>query len=916
MYELGFLIAIAAFILAIVAMQKNSRLQTQIRKLKDEIGDLSAQLAAVRKIVLTPPPDGFIAAEKAPAELPAAEQAEAPQAAALEAEAAAIASQTPAAAPEPAAPEPRTSAAWGGRGAEAVAPDMPVSAPPPAPDMEQTLASRWFVWIGGIAIAIGGLLFVKYAYDNGLISPTLQIVLGLIVGLVLVGAGEMVRRRASSGMPADTNYVPAALSAAGLATIFASIYAAYALYGLVPPMVAFFGLAATGLAAMGLSRWQGPLIAALGLIGSYVTPALIPSDNPNAWGFFPYLLVILVASFATLRGRNWWWLGYAAVAGAGLWTALWITGTFEPADVWPVGLFAHLLGLVAFYAIKGPSILSEESGSFVDPKTITQPLVIGLFGLAVECGLLALLVDATAHGNIALFMIAAAVLGLIAIAWIKDGIAVLAPLGGLLMFLALMVWNEAAFHAETLDENGIWTWSNAISPETERFLRWLLASGAVLTLVGCAGVLKRPSAPQWGVLGGASAVLFIAGAWGRADFLLADSTWAMIAIALAAVLLATAAAASRNAFDAPLDIGAGLLAAASAILLVFAAGRFFDRVTLTLVIAALGFAYAALTFALRARLLGPISAALASLSALRLFVSRELWNDDRTLAWGQHWVLYGYGVPAILSYAASRVLHRTGHPRSAVALEGISLGLAMSLIALELRVLIAGNVIYEQPQFLEMAAHLATWFAAAYGLMHRQRMFSSLIATWGARVLLAMAVLGTVFVSLIALNPVITGDAMPGNMVFNALLLAYLVPALMLALAAVRLDVIGWQRLRSGALGLSLLLAFAYVTMETKRVFQGHLMVPVSLTVAEAYAYSAVWLVFALALFVAGIRLGKQYVRLAGLGVMALVVLKVFVADMSNLEGLYRIASFVGLGLCLVGIGWLYQRFVQPPKPA
>jgi uncharacterized membrane protein len=41
------------------------------------------------------------------------------------------------------------------------------------------------------------------------------------------------------------------------------------------------------------------------------------------------------------------------------------------------------------------------------------------------------------------------------------------------------------------------------------------------------------------------------------------------------------------------------------------------------------------------------------------------------------------------------------------------------------------------------------------------------------------------------------------------------------------------------------------------------------------------------------------------------VVVKVFVGDMSNLEGLFRIASFVGLGLCLVGIGWLYQHFVR-----
>ena len=61
----------------------------------------------------------------------------------------------------------------------------------------------------------------------------------------------------------------------------------------------------------------------------------------------------------------------------------------------------------------------------------------------------------------------------------------------------------------------------------------------------------------------------------------------------------------------------------------------------------------------------------------------------------------------------------------------------------------------------------------------------------------------------------------------------------------------------------------------------------------------------------AGIRLDRQPVRLAGLAVLALVVVKVFVGNMSSLEGLFRIARFVGFGLCLVGIGWLYQHFVR-----
>ena len=39
-------------------------------------------------------------------------------------------------------------------------------------------------------------------------------------------------------------------------------------------------------------------------------------------------------------------------------------------------------------------------------------------------------------------------------------------------------------------------------------------------------------------------------------------------------------------------------------------------------------------------------------------------------------------------------------------------------------------------------------------------------------------------------------------------------------------------------------------------------------------------------------------------------VSKVFLVDAAGLPGLYRVASFLGLGLCLITFGYLYQRFV------
>lgn len=869
-----FLVAMATFAMALVALNRIAKLETRLAQLKLELGNLAARNPA------TPAP------------------------ALAEDIAAAIA---PLPSPAPAAQEPAP-----------VAPPVieEVIAPKaPQPDMERALASRWFVWIGGVAIAIGGLLFVKFAYDNGLISPALQIVLGLVAGAALVAAGEWVRRASPSGAGRQ-DYVPAALSAAGLAVLFGSFYAGHALYGLLGPTLAFAGLAATGLGALALSRRQGPLIAALGLLGSYVTPALIPSPDPSAWGFFAYLTVILVACFAVLRGRDWWWLAYAALAGAAGWAVLWIAGgPFVPAHVWPVGLFAHAMGLVALFGLWGGRIVASDSGSLRTPAAMSRALVIGLAGLAAGALVLALQAHAADHGTAALVLLAAAMAWFVALAWIKPGLSPLAPAAALIMALTLMSWKQAAFQALALDEHGLWTWSNAFGPAADAYLRWMLLAAAGFATAGIAGVRMRPAAARdFGLLGGGAAVLFVWGAWARVDFLLSDASWALLAAAAAALLLAAVSTPGRNRDEPAVDTGAGLLAAGAACLLVFAADRMLDGVWLTIAIAALALAYALAARSLAVKLASPIAAALASLATLRLFLSRELWFDDRGLPLGQHWVLYGYGLPLVLFHAASRALRGAGHLRSAVVLEGLGLGLLISLASLELRVLIGGGITYDEPRFLEMAAHILTWPGAATGLMYRQRLYSSVISLWGARALLALSAVSVVLFSLLSLNPVLTGEPVPGNVVLNALLLAYLAPALLIAFMARRLDVIGWGRARPAALVLALLLAFTYVTLETKRVFQGRLMTAWSQSVAESYAYSAVWLAFALALFVAGIRLRSQNVRLAGLAVMALVVLKVFAWDMSNLAGLLRIASFIGLGFCLVGIGWLYQRFVHEER--
>jgi uncharacterized membrane protein len=60
--------------------------------------------------------------------------------------------------------------------------------------------------------------------------------------------------------------------------------------------------------------------------------------------------------------------------------------------------------------------------------------------------------------------------------------------------------------------------------------------------------------------------------------------------------------------------------------------------------------------------------------------------------------------------------------------------------------------------------------------------------------------------------------------------------------------------------------------------------------------------------------LHSQAVRFASAAVVVLTVFKVFLVDMRGLTGIWQSLSFIGLGVVLLGIGWLYQRLLFPRR--
>ena len=129
-----------------------------------------------------------------------------------------------------------------------------------------------------------------------------------------------------------------------------------------------------------------------------------------------------------------------------------------------------------------------------------------------------------------------------------------------------------------------------------------------------------------------------------------------------------------------------------------------------------------------------------------------------------------------------------------------------------------------------------------------------------------------------------------------------------------------WRRgeaVASRAFGVAaVVFLFALVSLLVRQAFAGGVLdldeVPV--INAERYAYSLSWVVLGVALLAAGVWRGSLVLRYASLAVMLLAVGKVFALDAAQLRDLWRVLSFLGLGLSLLVLGYVYQRFVFAVK--
>jgi uncharacterized membrane protein len=791
------------------------------------------------------------------------------------------------------------------------APAIP-SAAPERPDIETALGTRWAVWVGGLALALGGLFLIRYSIEAGIFGPGVRLTMAALLGLALVGGGEFIRRTGFK-VPiegADGAYVPGILTAAGAFTLFGAVYAAHGIYGFIGPTLGFTLMGIIGVGTIAAALVHGQALAGIGLLGSMITPVLVSSQSPNAWALFGYLAIVLVANTVIARMRDWSFLAAAGFAGAGLWCLLYLSDA-SAVDL-AVVMFTNAvtLGALAFVW------LGRRTDGAAAPGTVDWPSIAPAFFVAFAATMLIdpdfQIAGGAVYGGV--LIVAMLVIAL----YRPSGLPLLHAAG----IAAVVVHGQAAlagsfvleFSGGELTVEGLPVSTSAIAlhPVGVALALAFLVAGYWQARQTIAMAPGRAAAwAGWGTLVPLAVVASLWIAFGNLD---RDLPYAAAALVLVAVFIAGGEAIARNetpVLKGELAVSFALAGAGIAGVLMLHMG--FGGLWTTILI---GAAAAIAAMATRVRVY-PVLGWLC-VGAVIIVMGRVAF--DPTIVGAMflgktpvfNALLPGYGIPALAFGFAAWQLARTTNGRPRLVMEAAAALFALLTLAMLVRHAMNGGVIdASTPTLAEQAIYTLIAIGAGAILVALDMRSPSSVLRIGSLAAGVVSVALIVAQHFLFLNPLFTDESTGKIPILNLLFLAYLLPAV--AAGALALYARGKRPIwYSAMLGLlASVLVFVYATLSVRRLFQGeHIGLWAGMGQLETYSYSALWLAMGVGLLVAGVWLKSQILRIASAVLIAVAVAKVFIFDMSELEGVLRALSFIGLGAVLIGIGLFYQRLL------
>lgn len=794
-------------------------------------------------------------------------------------------------------------------------------------DWEQVLGLNWLAIIGAVALAVGMGFFLRLAFENDWIGETGRVILGIGTGVVLLGIGEFAQRR----IPAWAQ----AVTGGGIGILYLSIYSAFGFYDLVDPVPAllFLGLvvAISGLLAL---RYESLVIALLGMFGAFLTPLLLGRDLPSdqQYVLLAYILVVDLGILGVSTFRNWRWFTLVGLVASYALFGLWLDQISDRdlllAQGGLTGIFLVFAGATTLFHIlwrrvPGPADMALMTLNAAAFFGMTYGLLwdqyevwFGLItlGLSLFYGIVGYgaIVRSGSSPQVALYSLAAALVFLtvavplqlsgtwITVAWAAEG-AVLVWVGFVLQswptrafglgVLAIAAFNLLVFNTP-VELDGFTLILNERFPPfvvsiaafyVAAYLYWRARdrleeweTNVFLILVGAANlftlwILSAEVIAFFDSRALAAGTAQVAQNAENGRYLSLTAMWAVYAFGILAIALAKRSRLLRWAGLALLSIPVFMLLFVNTFVVIL------NPLTFRLI---LNFHF--LTF-------------LIVLAAL-IFAAYLYWRQREELFEEERYVFPVLLVAAIFValWVLSAEIFRFFDSREIVALRTDSIRAARD----------ANNGI--------LLSLTALWAIYAFGLLSVALWKHSRLVRWAGLALASVAVFKLVFVDTFAvkLNPETFRLILNFHFLIFLLVLGVVLFAAYLywrhreELLEEERDVFTALVVVANIVAVWVLSAEAIRFFDSREVRLGN-----DFTSAKHLSLTILWTVYAIGVIVAGIIRKSSRVRLVGLALLGIPVLKLFVFDVFLLEQGYRVGAFVGLGALLLATGLVYQRY-------
>ncbi len=787
-------------------------------------------------------------------------------------------------------------------GARPVASDA-VAASTAVPVAVATSANPLWAWftgantltrIGVVVLFFGVAFLLKYFAELVTIPIAVKLSGVAVVGAVLIGFGaRLARTRPGYGL---------SLEGAGAGILYLTTFAAFRLYDVLPALPAFAALVAIAALTVFLAvRADSQPLAGLAIAGGFLAPFLVATSAGEPVMLFGYFAVLNAAIFAIAWVRAWRGLNVIGFVFTFVLGVYWGERYYRPGHFQAVEPFLALFFL--FYV--AIAILYAKRDA-LHPKAPVDALLV--FGVPLVAFVLqANLVYDTEYGVAWSAIFAAAVYGVLALALLRRPEPGLALLARAFVVLAIIFATVAIpFAADP-------RWTTA----------WWALEGAGVYWIGCRQRQVVARALALVVQGGAAVMFVVHGLDGGGRLFLNATFLGTSVIAIAALVTAFLADRYRDSLVASERVLSPLMVLWGVCWWYGGGALEIDRALPGREVANAFLAYAtgsvALALPLRRLLRWPrlawFGAALLPVMAL---VAISDWDRMRTtlqaygvivwpLAWLTHWwfLRAADDLRAADETAAAARLRVTGvlarvHVASAIALVAWVGWEGSEWVG---RTFPAGTVWMACAAAWPAIAYLA---AATRRIEYRGWPFAEYHDAYAVSAATTIAALLAVWFAIV--NIISPGGTMPLPFVplANALDLT-LIAALAALLAWARFRLRLPERALYAWFGAAL---FLLVNAIVFRTIHQWLDVPWRLHSLLASkplqaALTLTWTATALPLMVLANRRLIRPLWMVGAGLLAIVVVKLFVVDLGALSGLPRVVAFLGVGLLLLVIGYV-----------